>query len=98
MPLQKMTKKEIKQQSKPWITQEILKDIEKRDKLQKMYIETNDENSKAQLNHHFKELRCKIQTDIKNSKKKIFPGILYPKCKKHQRNLARNQIHCKHQH
>ena len=67
-----MTKKEIKQQSKPWITQEILKDIEKMDKLQKMYIETNDENSKAQLNHHFKELRCKIQTDIKNSKKKYF--------------------------
>ena len=81
MPLQKMTKKEIKQQSKPWITQEILKDIEKRDKLQKMYIETNDENSKAQLNHHFKELRCKIQTDIKNSKKNISRNSL-PKMQK----------------
>ena len=72
MPLQKMTKREIKQQSKPWITQEILKNIQERDKLQKKYIETRETSLKSQIHIKFKQLRCKIQTDIKNSKKTYF--------------------------
>ena len=54
-----------------------------------MYIETNDENSKAQLNHHFKELRCKIQTDIKNSKKNISRNSL-PKMQKTSKKSGGN--------
>ena len=75
MPLKKMTKKEIKQQSKPWINQEILENIQKRDKLKKDYIETFDENTRAQIHLQFKELRCKIQTDIKTSKKTYFQNF-----------------------
>jgi hypothetical protein len=72
MPLQKMTKKEIKQQSKPWINLEILNNIKERDKLQKHYIVSKDVKIKFELHTKFKELRTKIQADIKNSKKKYF--------------------------
>jgi hypothetical protein len=72
MPLQKMSKKEIKQQSKPWINQEILNNINKREKIHRKYIQTKDEKTKIELHTQFKELRSSIQTDIKNSKKKYF--------------------------
>ena len=72
MPLQKMSKKEMKQQSKPWISHEILKNINERDKIHKKYIQAKDETIKLELHTQFKEMRSSIQTEIKNSKKKYF--------------------------
>ena len=72
MPLQKMTKKEMKQQSKPWISQEIINNIKERDKLQKLYITTKQESTKTEYHRKFKDLRTKIQMDIKENKKKYF--------------------------
>ena len=57
MPLQKMTKKEMKQQSKPWISQEIINNIKERDKLQKLYITTKQESTKTEYHRKFKDLR-----------------------------------------
>ena len=72
MPLKKMTKKEIKQQQKPWINMEILKAINQRDSLHKKWVKTQDSDSKTNLNKEYKKLRNKIREDIQTSKKKYF--------------------------
>ena len=59
-----MTQKEIKQQYKPWVTNEILKSIKIREKLYKKYIKAKDKDIKEEYH--------KILSDCRQSKKIYF--------------------------
>ena len=48
-PLKKLSKKEFKIQSKPWITQGIIKSIKRRDRLLRLYIRTKEIHRKEEL-------------------------------------------------
>ena len=67
MPLKKLTKKEIKQQYKPWITNGIRKSIKRRGKYYKKFIKAKNEVIKEDY-HKYKELRNQIVTLCRQSK------------------------------
>ena len=69
VPLKKVNKKELRLQTKPWITPGIIKSIKRRDKLLRLYIKTNEPNRKEEIHTQYKVLRNKITTLIRNSKK-----------------------------
>ena len=69
VPLKKVNKKELRLQTKPWITPGIIKSIKRRDKLLRLYIKTNEINRKEEIHSQYKVLRNKITTLIRNSKK-----------------------------
>ena len=71
-PLKKVSKKELKLQAKPWITPGIQKLTKRRDKLLRLYIKTSETNRKEEIHTEYKQLRNKIVTLIRNSKKKHF--------------------------
>ena len=72
MPLKKMSMKEIKQQQKPWITAEILKSINQRDKMHKKWLDEKNADTKKVYHTQYKDFRNKIRDDIKASKKEYF--------------------------
>ena len=69
MPLVEMTQKEIKLQSKPWITQDILKMTNEREKLYKLYIKTKNTTLKDEFHVKYKELRNKVRDSTRKSQK-----------------------------
>ena len=71
MPLKKMTNKEIKQQQKPWITKEILRTMNERDKIHKKWVGEKDIVTKTSLHTDYKNIRNRIREDILTNKKKI---------------------------
>ena len=62
----------MKLQGKPWITPGIQISIKRRDKLLRQYIKTNESNRKEEIHTEYKQLRNKIVTLIRNSKKQHF--------------------------
>ena len=61
IPLMKMSKKQYKQQFKPWITKGIRKSISIRDKLLKKFINCKkDDNYKNTLHNNYKQYRNSI--------------------------------------
>ena len=77
IPLRKITQKELKQQYKPWITNNILKSIKARENLNKKFIKAKDEKSKEDYFKMYKELRNKILTKCRNSKKTYFQNFFF---------------------
>ena len=77
IPLRKITQKELKQQYKPWITNDILKSIKARENLYKKFIKAKDEKSKEDYFKMYKELRNKILTKCRNSKKTYFQNFFF---------------------
>ena len=71
-PLKKMTKKEFKQTRKPWITNGILRSIQRKNKLFSRYIKCKDEQAKTNLHEEYKVLRNRINTLIYFSKKDYY--------------------------
>ena len=69
LPLKKLTKKEFKQQFKPWITFGIRKSIRRREKLYKKFINAKNVDIKEEYNKAYKELRNHIVTLCRQSKK-----------------------------
>ena len=57
MPLSEMSQKEIQNQYKPWIDNEIRKMITEREKLYKNYIKMKDPIAKSELHESYKEQR-----------------------------------------
>ena len=78
MPIRKLTKKEIKQQRKPWITNGIRTSI-KREKIYKRCIKENYKYTKDGYHGQYKELRNKI-INLCNQSKKTFSKLLLTKC------------------
>ena len=75
MPLKKMTKKELKQHYKPWITLGIRNSIRRRDSLYKKFIKAKDPIVKNEYHTQYKELRNRIVTSCRNSKKKYYQNF-----------------------
>ena len=69
LPLRKMTKKENKTISKPWITTGICNSIKRKEILYRKIVKEKDPVKKTLLNNEFKILRNSITTLCKESKK-----------------------------
>ena len=80
MPWRKLNKKEIRLQTKPWITNGILNSIKRRDKLLRKYIEAKDPTRKEELRTEYKTLRNRITYIICNSKKNHFQQYFAENC------------------
>ena len=72
MPLQKLTRKEMNQQSKPWITLGIKNSIKRRDNLRKKVIKAKNTDMKNDYLGRYKELRNQIVTLCRVSKKNYY--------------------------
>ena len=68
-PIKKISNREIKLRTKPWITKGILTSIKIKNKLYKKYCRAKDELRKVNLLYSFKSYRNLIITLIKKSKK-----------------------------
>ena len=75
MPLKQITQKELKRQYKPWITNEILNSIRKREKLHKKFIKAKDEHIKENYHKKYKEIRNQILSKCRQSKKSYFQNF-----------------------
>ena len=69
MPLRRLTRKEIRAQAKPWLTQGILNSIQRKDHLLRKCIQAKDPNRKEILRTEYKTLRNRITYIISVSKK-----------------------------
>ena len=67
-PMKKMTRKDIKQKYKPWITNGILKSIKRKDKLYHRYIKGKGD-ARLKIHTEYKTLKNKLNVIIKISKK-----------------------------
>ena len=72
LPLKKVLNKDLKAQSKPWITKGIRKSMKRRDKLLKLFIKSHDPAKKELLHTQYKALRNKIVSLMRVSKKTHF--------------------------
>ena len=72
MPLQKMTRKEVKLMFKPWITSDIRKAMKERDSLKYKFNHTKDQAKKSELDKNYKELKNKILDSTRKNKKTYF--------------------------
>ena len=72
MPLQKMTRKEVKLMFKPWITSDIRKAMKERDSLKYKFNHTKDQAKKSELVRNYKELKNKILETTRKNKKTYF--------------------------
>ena len=71
-PLQKLTQKQVKTLCKSWITKGIQIAIHKRNKLQKLFLNSKDPNLKKSYNLEFKKYRNMIVSLTRRSKKNHF--------------------------
>ena len=72
LPLKKISKKEIKQRQKPWITYRIRKAIKKREKIHKKIIKAKNCEIKDQYYKQYKDWRNQIVYLCRQSKKLYF--------------------------
>ena len=68
-PAKKLTNKEFKQTTKPWITLGIRNSIKRKDKLFKKYINTKTQNDRLNIHTEYKVLKNRINSLIYHSKK-----------------------------
>ena len=76
-----LSKKELKIQAKPWITNGIRSSINRRDKLLRLFIKTKDEVLKDELYSTYKTLRNKIVSLTRAGKKLHFQKYFTENCK-----------------
>ena len=72
IPLRRVTKKEKENPRKPWITNEILYLIKKRERLYKKFIQAKDENIKNSYQEQHRLLRNRIVSISRDSKKNYY--------------------------
>ena len=68
MPIKKLTKSEIKQQLKPWITLGIRNSMRRRDKIYRKYLKAKNDQLKEEYHQKYKELRNQIVSLCRASK------------------------------
>ena len=71
-PLKKVTKQDLKRQSKPWITNGLLTSIKRKDKLFHLCVKTKNENIRLGIHTEYKKLRNKLNELIELSKKNYY--------------------------
>ena len=69
VPMKQLSKKEVKNHFKPWITLGIRKSMQRRDKLHKKFLKCKNTDFKNEYHRQFKELRNKIVKLCRESKK-----------------------------
>ena len=84
-PLKKLTKKQIKTMSKPWISQGILTSIKKRDQLFKLFIKSKNPIEKSTIEKQYKQYRNLIVCLCRRSKKNYFSHYF----KEHSKNIQK---------
>ena len=84
-PLKKLTKKQIRTMSKPWISQGILTSIKKRDHLFKLFIKSKNPIEKSTLEKQYKQYRNLIVCLCRRSKKNYFSHYF----KEHSKNIKK---------
>ena len=72
MPFKKLTKKDIKQQSKPWITQGIKTSIKRREQLYAKYLKSKNIEIKEEYHRQYKDLRNQLVTISRQSKSNYY--------------------------
>ena len=71
-PIKKLTKKEVRLQKRPWITNGILISMKNRDKTYKEFIKEKDPALRNTLHTRYKRMRNLIISLIRNSKKDYY--------------------------
>ena len=92
IPLRKITQKELKQQYKPWITNDMLRSINAREKLYKKFIKAKDEKAKKDYHKMYRELRNQILTKCRNSKKEYFQNFFIKNADDVKKHVEGNQL------
>ena len=87
-PFKKVTKKDLKRQSKPWITNGLLTSIKRKDKLFHLCVKTKNENIRLGIHTEYKKLRNKLNELIELSKKNYY-GKYFTE---HSNNIKKNWI------
>ena len=67
-PVRKMNQQEMKRLEKPWITEQILKKIKKKDSYYKKFTKENDSTKKEVLNKRIKTMKNEITQMIRKAK------------------------------
>ena len=75
LPLKKMTKRELKQQQKPWITTGIFNSMKRRDRLLKKFTKAKHELIKIQYHKEHKKLRNQIVALSRINKKNYYQNF-----------------------
>ena len=90
MPWRKLSRKEMRSQAKPWITQGILNSIKQRESIFRKYIEAKDPIRKEALRTQYKTLRNRI-TYIINHKYYIHSWFFISRNKNSERKNTKVQ-------
>ena len=69
MPLRKITKRELKQKFKPWISKQILSKIDDKNKAFRKYLRSKNTVLKNDLHRKFKDLKNEVTHLLRSSKK-----------------------------
>ena len=72
MPLRKITKKEYKRKFKPWITDDIINKLDKKNTTFRKYMKCKDQTKKDELNTNYKCQKYEITTVMRQSKKDYY--------------------------
>ena len=72
MPLRKITKKEYKRKFKPWITDDIINKLDKKNATFRKYMKCKDQTKKDELNTNYKCQKNEITTLMRQSKKDYY--------------------------
>ena len=80
LPLKRLSKKDLKIQAKPWITNGIRSSIKRRDKLSRKFVKTKDEVLKHELYATYNTLRNKIVSVTRAGKKLHFQKYFTENC------------------
>ena len=71
-PMKQVTKKQMKTQSKPWITKGILTSIRKKDKIHKKSLKAKDQGRKEALNQEYKIYKNLLTNITRKSKENYY--------------------------
>ena len=80
MPWRKLSRKEMRSQAKPWITEGILNSIKRRETTFRKYIDAKDPIRKEALRNEYKTLRNRITYIINQSKKNHYQQFFAENC------------------
>ena len=72
MPLRKLTQREFKRKFKPWLTDEILNLVSRKNKLHDKYVRTKNKDAKTEIHNGYKVLRNQVNEQIRLSKKQYY--------------------------
>jgi hypothetical protein len=75
LPKRKMTQKEMRMVQKPWITNEIIKKINKRNKTHGKFLKEQDPEKKKELHEQFKNLRKDVTFMLRDSFKEHYKNF-----------------------